>query len=266
MREWINIVEGVDAEPQILEEKGFGLGHLAAAAALAGTAGYHANSSSAAEPDDLPQMVMSYEDTDGVLADEDRKDREGAITPAGRTLPAKMKPKDHATPTKGRSASPSVAHKSTDLRGDIAKQTNKEAVQLLALTMWGEARSDGPEAMRAVGHVIMNRMKSKRQFGRNIKEVVWKRKAFSCWNKSDPNRVAMEKIATLPEGHPSKVRWDQAVNLAQDITSGRSKDPTAGSLFYHTKAMGKPYWVSQDMKPDAQIASHLFYKSDAKSS
>lgn len=144
------------------------------------------------------------------------------------------------------------------------KADMSEATKLLALTIWGEARSDGPEAMRAVGHVVINRIRSPRAFGKNIKEVVWKRKAFSCWNAGDPNRESMKKIASLPETHPSKVRWNQAVKIAQDITSGRSKDPTNGALFYHTKAMGLPYWVSKDMKPIATIASHLFYKTDAK--
>ncbi len=140
-----------------------------------------------------------------------------------------------------------------------------EATKLLALTMWGEARSDGKEAMRAVGHVVINRIRSPRKFGKNIKEVVWKRKAFSCWNSGDPNRESMKKIASLPDTHPSKVRWNEAVKIAQDIVSGRdSKDPTNGALFYHTKAMGLPYWVSKDMKPIAKIANHLFYKTDAK--
>jgi spore germination cell wall hydrolase CwlJ-like protein len=162
-------------------------------------------------------------------------------------------------PVAAKSAKPAKSAK----KAPQQKAGMSEPVRLLALTMWGEARSDGPEAMRAVGHVIINRIRSKRKFGKNVKEVVWKRKAFSCWNPSDPNREAMMNIAQLPSKSLERVRWKQAVKIAEQILEGGDKDPTNGALFYHTKAI-KPYWVDSTTKPVANINSHLFYRDDAK--
>ena len=210
MRKYIDII----AAPEALQEANR-FTHLAAAAALAGTMGYHIGKANQDPAPELPQIIIT---TDNSPLDD-------------------------------------------SVENDSANETTK----LLALTMWGEARSDGVDAMRAVGHVVINRIRSSRAFGKNVKEVVWKRKSFSCWNQGDPNRDAMKKIASLPEKHPSKQRWHQAVKLAKNIVSGKDgTDPTHGALFYHTKGMGKPYWVSDDMKPVAVVGNHLFYDTDAK--
>ncbi len=147
-------------------------------------------------------------------------------------------------------------------RSAVAAQAPNEAVQLLALTMWGDARQDGPEAMRAVGHVVMNRIRSARHFGRNIKEVVWKRKAFSCWNPSDPNRAAMKSIKSLPSDSLDKIRYKQAVKIARDIIGHADSDPTSGALFYHTKSIS-PGW-SLGAKPVVKLDNHVFYRVDGK--
>lgn len=135
-------------------------------------------------------------------------------------------------------------------------------VNMLALTMWGEARSHGVEGMRAVGHVIQNRLNSSRNFGDSIEGVVKKRKHFSCWNKGDPNRERMLNIDELPENSAGAVRWQEAQELARDILNGKSKDPTKGSLFYHTTAV-KPAWAD-GVRPIAQVDNHVFYKTDSK--
>lgn len=237
MRNWITLIESSNEIP--VEEGKFG--NMMAAAALAGTFGsYMAKSDNAAadEPTPISQMAdeegwevkYGYDDSDSPPPKIDSND--------GKEAKAKAKSEQKA---------PKL----------------DEATRLLALTMWGEARSDGPEAMRAVGHVIMNRIKSKRKFGASIKAVVWKRKAFSCWNKGDPNRDAMKKIAGLPDTNLNKVRWKQAVKIAKEIRAGQSDDKTNGALFYHTKAIS-PYWVDPKAKVVADIANHVFYRHDRK--
>ncbi len=228
MRDWINII--TESQHEVIEEKGKFGNMLAAAALAAGGVGIGvANSGNAnAEPQ------YDYVDNTGELP-------EIIVT--------------------GMHDGPSI--KSPESPKAKVQSPREEAVKLLALTMWGEARSDGLDAMRAVGHVVMNRIHSARPFGRNVKEVVWKRKAFSCWNKSDPNRDAMRHIASLPEDNLNKVRWHQAVDLARAILAGKDSDNSAGALFYHTKQI-KPYWVSDVTKPVARVANHIFYRNDAK--
>jgi N-acetylmuramoyl-L-alanine amidase len=144
------------------------------------------------------------------------------------------------------------------------KSKQEENVYLMALTMWGEARNGGPAAMRNIGHVIMNRLHSKRHFGADVKSVVWKRKAFSCWNKSDPNFTGMKKIASLPDTSLEKKRFRQAVDLARSILDRGERDPTNNALFYHTSNTS-PYWAD-GVEPVAELDGHVFYDKDAKSS
>ena len=70
-------------------------------------------------------------------------------------------------------------------------------LQILARTLFGEARGEGDEGLEAVACVIMNRYKSGKWFtgydvlnGKKIPSVAQtclKKAQFSCWNKNDPN-------------------------------------------------------------------------------
>ena len=150
-----------------------------------------------------------------------------------------------------------------DKSKDHATAAVKKKARILALTMWAEARSDGKEAMRAVGHVVMNRLHSERKFGNSIEHVVLKRKAFSCWNPSDPNRKAMKAIPHMNKDSLEYKRFKEAMQIAMKIITGRDTDPTEGSLFYHTKQI-TPYWAV-GIKPLKSIANHVFYDKDHKS-
>ena|SRR5436853_7378592 len=127
----------------------------------------------------------------------------------------------------------------------------------MALTMWGEARSGGEEAMRAVGHVIDNRRRSGAH-GAYATETVSEAWQFSCWNRNDPNYAAMLNIDRLRPGSVDHRMWLAAKRLADDILSGRSADPTGGALFYHTAAVS-PRW-SAGLTPDRVIGGHLFFR------
>lgn len=127
----------------------------------------------------------------------------------------------------------------------------------MALTMWGEARGQGEEAMRAVGHVIHNRWQSARR-GAFVTDTVSEAYQFSCWNEGDPNRAAMLNIHALPRASAEYRLWQAARRLAAEILAGRSADPTGGALFYHSKAV-RPRW-SQGVPPVAEIGGHLFFR------
>ena len=126
----------------------------------------------------------------------------------------------------------------------------------MALTMWGEARSGGEEAMRAVGHVIDNRRRLGRH-GSFVTETVSEAWQFSCWNPGDPNREPMLNIDRLRRGTREHEMWLVAKRLAGEILSERSSDPTGGALFYHTTAVS-PRW-SRGVAPTTLIGGHLFF-------
>lgn len=143
------------------------------------------------------------------------------------------------------------------------RKREQEALYVMALTMWGEARRHGQQGMRAIGHVILNRARANRpMFGNGIVGVALKRKQFSCWNKGDPNRQAMQNIASLPEGSPDHRRWEEAKKIAREIITGQSHDPTGGALFYHTLDVD-PAWA-QGIEPIKMVADHVFYRDFAR--
>lgn len=128
----------------------------------------------------------------------------------------------------------------------------------MALTMWGEARSGGEAAMRAVGHVIDNRRRSG-SHGRYATETVSEAWQFSCWNRNDPNYKAMLDVDALRPDSEDQLMWLAAKRVAEEILSGQSADPTAGALFYHTAAVS-PRW-SAGLIPDRVIGGHLFFRT-----
>jgi spore germination cell wall hydrolase CwlJ-like protein len=128
----------------------------------------------------------------------------------------------------------------------------------MALTMWGEARNGGEEAMRAVGHVIDNRRRAGTH-GRYATETVSAAWQFSAWNKNDPNYPAMMNIDKLREGGDDHRMWLESKRLAAEILSGASADPTGGALFYHTAAVS-PRW-SAGLAPVRVIGGHLFFRT-----
>jgi spore germination cell wall hydrolase CwlJ-like protein len=128
----------------------------------------------------------------------------------------------------------------------------------MALTMWGEARNGGEEAMRAVGHVIDNRRRA-RTHGRYATETVSAAWQFSAWNRNDPNYAAMLNVDKLRPDSEDQLMWLAAKRLAADILSGTSADPTGGALFYHTAAVS-PRW-SAGLAPVRVIGGHLFFRT-----
>lgn len=128
----------------------------------------------------------------------------------------------------------------------------------MALTMWGEARNGGEDAMRAVGHVIDNRRRA-RTHGRYATETVSAAWQFSCWNRNDPNYPAILNIDRLKPDSEDHAMWLTAKRVAAEILAGASTDPTGGALFYHTAAVS-PRW-SAGLAPVRVIGGHLFFRT-----
>ncbi len=132
---------------------------------------------------------------------------------------------------------------------------NEAEVRLLAATVWGEARSEGEEGMRAVAHVMMNRIGSR--FGENLETVIMTPYQFSVWNRGDPNRRLVSNPERYATGGTALTTWEQAQRIAREVLMGQSVDPTGGALFYHTRAV-RPSWASQGVGRQV-IGAHIFY-------
>ena len=123
-------------------------------------------------------------------------------------------------------------------------------LDILARTIWGEARGEGLDGMRAVGHVMINRARGQHRHETTIVGVCTEPYQFSCWNRSDPNRKQLEAL-TL-DNHIFRLAYRAALEAYDAID-----DPTKGATHYHVDHI-KPAW-SEGHQPTAHIGRHLFY-------
>lgn len=144
-------------------------------------------------------------------------------------------------------------------RADAEAFYKRLEIDVLARTLWGEARTEGTIGMEAVAHVVLNRVKVARAhghywWGNTIIQVCQKPYQFSCWNRSDPN---FRKLQAVDE---SNLYFATALRIARRAVAGTlrsSEDPTLGATHYHADYVA-PYWAKGE-KPNAIIGRHIFY-------
>ena len=134
-------------------------------------------------------------------------------------------------------------------------EVNPVDAHLLAATAWAEARSEGEEGMRAVAHVIVNRLGGR--FGEDLETVIRAPKQFSAWNIGDPNRPLAQNPERYATAGADRDSWEIAQQVATQVLAGQSIDPTNGALFYHTLAV-RPTWDRNATGP-LVIGSHIFF-------
>jgi spore germination cell wall hydrolase CwlJ-like protein len=126
-------------------------------------------------------------------------------------------------------------------------------IDTMARTVWGEARGESLLGKAAVAHVILNRVKADKWYGKTIHGVCKKPYQFSCWNIGDPNREKMQAVDLGDEHY----RDCMFVTIA--AIKGWIPDPTKGSDHYCAKTVS-PKW-SKGKKPARTIGVHQFYNN-----
>lgn len=132
-----------------------------------------------------------------------------------------------------------------------------DAVDVLARTLWGEARGESVRGMEAVAAVVMNRVAAARAgrvrwWGRTVAEVCRAPWQFSCWNEGDPNRP---RLLAVTAADPA---FAAALRIARRAVAGTLGDPTGGATHYHRGGI-TPSWAA-GRAPCAEIGRHLFYR------
>ncbi len=126
-------------------------------------------------------------------------------------------------------------------------------LEILARTVYGEARGETFEGQVAVARVIVNRWKSGKWFaGGSIASTAVMPQQFSCWNPSDPNLVAM-KTADLTDP-----RLRQAVQAAIAALAGGGPPWIKGVTHYYAASIDEPAWA-KGHQPAGRIGDHIFY-------
>lgn len=129
-------------------------------------------------------------------------------------------------------------------------------IDVLARTIYGEARGEPVRGKEAVAAVIMNRVRLARRrggywWGDSIQTVCQKPWQFSCWNDNDPNR---KKLLTVTRDNSV---FKTCLRVARRAVRGVLKDPTRGSTHYHTLHVDPPW--SSGRAPVVIIGRHKFF-------
>lgn len=126
-------------------------------------------------------------------------------------------------------------------------------IAVLTLVLWREAENQGREGMRAIGHVIANRVS----------------KGEGDWAEVIESRLQFSSI-TAP-GDPTLVKWpkrnlsqsevqafETAMQVADLIVSGADPDITMGATHYANLSVADPDWA-HSLKETIKIGAHTFF-------
>jgi len=131
------------------------------------------------------------------------------------------------------------------------------STEIVALTLYGEARGEPIEGQIAVGCVIRNRIGVSKTYA----NVCLEDYQFSCWNPDDPNYVILVELAkTIIFGSVENLVLNQCLWIATGIVDRVIMDTVHNSQNYlTTKAYmsGKVEWAA-NMKPTKVIGNHTF--------
>ncbi|WP_085637855.1 MULTISPECIES: cell wall hydrolase [unclassified Pseudomonas] len=129
---------------------------------------------------------------------------------------------------------------------------------VLARTLWGEARGETQAGQVAVAWTIRNRVfdgKPNSWWGEGYAGVCQKPYQFSCWNKDDPNFAYLSGAKPIPARELSQARA-----AADQVIDGKVPDPTGGATHYYALSMKKPPAWAAKAKKTLQLGGHVFFK------
>lgn len=125
-------------------------------------------------------------------------------------------------------------------------------IDVLARTIYGEARGEDDEGKIAVACVVLNRITSGvTWWGYDVQTVCKKPYQFSCWNVGDPNRSI---IMAASKKDPV---FAKCLSIASDAVRRKLIDATNGADSY--KRTGTTASWAKNLTPVATIGHHEFY-------
>ena len=133
-------------------------------------------------------------------------------------------------------------------------QYTEKEVDLMARTLWAEARGQSDKEMTAVANVIINRLLDGR-WGSTVTDVIMFPWAFSCHYVKDKNHKMMRALDR------SNFQFVRAENISREVLSGRLsgnlEDVANGATHYHAHYVN-PRWASKK-NVVAKFSGHVFY-------
>lgn len=136
----------------------------------------------------------------------------------------------------------------TPVEASASSSSSDSQLHCLAKNVFHEARGEGRHGMMMVGHVVLNRVKSKK-FSDTICGVIYQPKQFSWVHKKKKHSV-----------NPDSKEWKQALDVARTVLE-RDNDPTGGSLYFYSSSIlkKKPSWAKKKQMV-AKSGNHVFFR------
>lgn len=131
-------------------------------------------------------------------------------------------------------------------------------VQHMALCAWREARGEGRLGIRAVCHVIMNRVRRPSWWGTNVEEVVYRKWQFS--SMTDP-KDPQTRLYPSPLDKGGWILYETCVEEAWQAYIGSTLHPAPGADHYYATYIATPKWADEK-RFVKQIGNHRFYDLD----
>ncbi|HEX2525930.1 MAG TPA: cell wall hydrolase [Geminicoccus sp.] len=135
--------------------------------------------------------------------------------------------------------------------GTVPPPPTLKSEYFLALTMYHEARGKSPDAMRAVGWVVLNRAHSE-GFPDGIHDVVVQpTRGGKCqfgWACGDLNAAKSEPAA-----------WNQAEAVAEELLFQGGRDPTKGAVWFWESWRPRPAWLARNARETLELGGHSFF-------
>lgn len=134
----------------------------------------------------------------------------------------------------------------------------QKELTLLCQLVYGEARNQSYEGMKAVAAVAINRWKNR---CKSLRDIILEKYQFSCFNASDPNSRIIMNITTKDFSV-----WDECCRAAISQYMGLEVDPTGNAIHYLTVYLYnhyRPDWDWNELEKTIIIGDHIFFKRKA---
>lgn len=133
----------------------------------------------------------------------------------------------------------------------LAPQQLQTDVEIVARTIWGEARNQGVIGMQAIANVIMRRARLGGWWGNTPSQVCLKFEQFSCRNAGNVNLSKLLSVTT------ADAQYCNALTIAQDAISGHLEDVTCNADSYEVRGTNASW--TYGLRPVKSIGIHDFY-------
>ncbi len=135
----------------------------------------------------------------------------------------------------------------------------RSEVEIVARTVWGEARGEGRRGMAAVAHVIANRAAQGRIYGGpTLRGVCLAPFQFSVWNGDDPNRRATLAVTTADPHYRAALDLVGRVVIAGNLSEVPAM--VRGADHYHATTIPAPAFTTK-MARLGDVGLHRFYSA-----